>query len=43
MRKFRNWVIGGIESKTALLILIAILLTAALFMAVSQSQNKMLS
>ena len=43
MRKFRNWVIGGIESKTALLILIAILLTAALFMAVSQSQNSMLS
>ena len=43
MKKFRNLVIGGIESKIVLLILVAMLLVAGVFLAVTQTQNNMLA
>ena len=43
MKKFRNLVIGGIESKIVLLILVAMLLLAGVFLAVTQTQNNMLA
>ena len=42
LRKFRKLVIGGIESKIVLLIIIALLLLAGVFLAVTQTQNKLL-
>ena len=43
LKKFRNLVIGGIESKIFLLILVAMLLVAGVFLAVTQTQNNMLA
>ena len=42
LRKFRKLVIGGIESKIVLLIIVALLLLAGVFLAVTQTQNKLL-
>ncbi|QTE67478.1 SpoIIE family protein phosphatase [Clostridiales bacterium] len=42
LRKFRKLVIGGIESKIVLLIIAAMLLLAGVFLAVTQTQNKLL-
>ncbi len=42
LRKFRKLVIGGIESKIVLLIIVAMLLLAGVFLAVTQTQNKLL-
>ena len=43
MRRFKNLVIGGIQSKVLNLILYTVLLLTVAFMAVSLYQNKMLT
>ncbi len=43
MRKFKNLVIGGIETKVVNLILISVLLVAGVFLASMLTQNSMLS
>ena len=43
MRKFKNFVIGGIQSKVFNLILYTVLLLTAAFMSVSISQNNTLT